>query len=127
MWQATVDPGMLEAVVRDHLNLSAPRTMVVLEPLKVTLVGCQRAPGPITVPDFPNEPERGSHPVQFGSTIYIERSDFKRAPEKGYRRLCPGQPVGLRYAGYAVILEEVVEKEGQVINVFFVCKFRCCL
>ena len=101
--------------MRDHLNLSAPRTMVVLEPLKVTLVGCARA-GPISVPDFPNEPERGNHPVQFSSTIYIERSDFKRAAEKGYRRLCPGQPVGLRYAGYAVALEEVIEKEGQVSN-----------
>ena len=109
----TVDPAMLEAVVRDHLNVSAPRTMVVLEPLKVTLLGCDRT-GPITVPDFPNEPERGSHTVQFGSTIYIEQSDFKRVAEKGYRRLCPGQPVGLRHAGYVMSLEEVVEKDGKV-------------
>lgn len=114
----TVDPAMLEAVVRDHLNLSAPRTMVVLDPLKVTILGCDRT-GPITVPDFPNEPERGSHAVQFGAVIYIEQSDFKRVGEKGYRRLCPGQPVGLRYAGYVITLEEVVEKDGQVMRVFF--------
>lgn len=113
--QVTVDPGMLEAVVRDHLNLSAPRTMVVLEPLKLTLLGCERTE-PITVPDFPNEPERGSHSVQFGPTIYIEQSDFKRVAEKGYRRLTPGQPVGLRYTGYVVAVEEVVEKDGKVVE-----------
>jgi glutaminyl-tRNA synthetase len=88
--------------------------MVVLEPLKVTLLGCDRT-GPITVPDFPNEPERGSHAVQFAPTIYIEQSDFKRVGEKGYRRLCPGQSVGLRYAGFVISLEDVVEKNGQVI------------
>ena len=37
--QVTVDPSMLEAVVRDHLNTSARRTMVVTQPIKVTVVG----------------------------------------------------------------------------------------
>ena len=33
--QGSVDPQMLEASVRDVLNVTAPRKLVVLEPLKV--------------------------------------------------------------------------------------------
>ncbi len=46
-----VDPVMLEAVVRGHLNLSAPRTMVVLEPLEVNITNF--------VPDLSYEIEVG--------------------------------------------------------------------
>ncbi|PSN53337.1 hypothetical protein C0J52_04083 [Blattella germanica] len=56
--QAVVNPHMLEAYVRDHLNISAPRAMAVLEPLKVTITNF---PFPestdVEVPNFPNNPE----------------------------------------------------------------------
>lgn len=31
----------------------------------------------LDVPDFPAEPERGSHTVSFTEVIYIERDDFR--------------------------------------------------
>ena len=103
-----VDPSMLEAVVRSHLNLSAPRTMVVLEPLKVNIVNLvKNVFYEISVPDFPEFPERGSHSIAFGPTIYIEKSDFKETIEKGYRRLAPGQAVGLKYADYVLKLLKI--------------------
>ena len=37
----TVDPSMLEAFVRSNLNVSAKRTMVVLELLKVKLINAK--------------------------------------------------------------------------------------
>lgn len=37
MAQATMEPHLLEACVRDVLNEQAPRAMAVLEPLKVTI------------------------------------------------------------------------------------------
>ena len=37
--QMGVDPQKLEAVVKDTLDLTAPRSMVVLVPLKVTIEG----------------------------------------------------------------------------------------
>jgi len=113
--QAAVDPMMLEASVRDHLNLSAPRTMVVLDPLKVTILNLDKVQK-ISVPDFPSEPERGSHDISFSNSIYIERSDFKSTEEKGYRRLSPGQSVGLRYAGYVITLVEAVQEKGEVVE-----------
>lgn len=35
--QTTTEPHLLESCVRDVLNETAPRTMAVLEPLKVTI------------------------------------------------------------------------------------------
>lgn len=75
--------------------------MVVLEPLKITIENFPSGkPIQVTVPDFPNEPEKGSHSVVFNKVLYIEASDFKETPEKGYRRLTLTQSVGLRHAGY---------------------------
>ena len=112
--QVTVDPGMLEAVVRDNLNMSAPRSMVVTQPLRVVVQGGLQ-PRQLSIPDFPAEPGRGEHKVTLQSPFYIERSDFKENPEPGYRRLCPGQTVGLRHAGFVLELVEAVrEKDGQL-------------
>lgn len=99
---------MLEAEIRNHLNISAPRTMVVLEPLKVNITNFVAGMSyEIEVPDFPDNPEKGSHKITFGQCLYIERSDFKDSEEKGYRRLSPKQSVGLRYAGYVLKLIKV--------------------
>ena len=114
--QATVDPAMLEAVVRDNLNVTAKRTMVVTQPLKVTVVGGLEKRN-ITVPDFPNEPDKGEHQINLESPFYIERTDFKEKMESGYRRLCPGQSVGLRYAGLVLELEDVIKKDGIVTEI----------
>lgn len=119
-----VDPSMLEAVVRGHLNLSAPRTMVVLEPLKVNIVNlAKNVFYEISVPDFPEFPERGSHNITFGQIIYIEKSDFKETIEKGYRRLAPGQAVGLKYADYVLKLKEVHKgSDGKVSAIDVECQ-----
>ena len=71
--------------MRDHLNTSAKRTMVVTQPVKVTVVGQGGARQTIRVPDFPNEPEKGEHEVVFQSPFYIERDDWRAEAERGYR------------------------------------------
>lgn len=109
--QASVDPSMLEASVRDVLNVAAPRTFAVLEPLKVTLVNQEAGATQISVADFPSNPEKGSHSIAFDRVIYIEKSDFERNPDKGYRRLTPNQTVGLKHANVVIKLKEVVEDE----------------
>eukprot|EP00096_Caligus_rogercresseyi_P014528 TRINITY_DN7026_c0_g1_i2.p1 TRINITY_DN7026_c0_g1~~TRINITY_DN7026_c0_g1_i2.p1 ORF type:complete len:237 (-),score=66.10 TRINITY_DN7026_c0_g1_i2:71-781(-) len=98
--QMTVDPSMLEASVRNYLNIHAPRCMAVLEPLKVKIRnGSDLNKTVKDVPLFPEDPSKGSRTLSISPEIYIEASDFKEVSEKGYRRLCPGQSVGLRYAG----------------------------
>lgn len=122
--QGSIDPSMLEASVRNHLNLSAARRLVVLEPLKVTLTDFLHAkPEYITVPNFPSDPEKGNHKVVFDKVIYIERSDFKEVPEKGYHRLSPDQAVGLRHAGYVIKVTEVKHDSlGNVQELFCTCE-----
>lgn len=122
--QGAVDPAMLEASVRDVLNLTAPRILVVLEPLKVTLKNFPvRSTNKISVPDFPNIPEGSQHEIVFNEVIYIERSDFKENPEKGYRRLSPNQSVGLRHAGTIIKLDQIVkDKNGAIIELICVCE-----
>nr|CAG4651602.1 EOG090X01EL [Triops cancriformis] len=122
--QMTVDPQMLEACVRDNLNVTASRVMVVLEPLKVTITNF---PAPrstdVEVPDFPNEPNKGSHKVILSNVIYIEQSDFKEVEDKNYRRLTPKQSVGLRHAGYVLSVSKVIKNtEGQVSELETTCR-----
>lgn len=118
--QAVVSPDMLEAVVREVLNETAPRVMVVTKPLPLNIVNFEQLNGDtkITVPDFPNDADKGSHTIQFDRTIYIEKSDFKVAADKGYRRLAPGQSVGLRYAGVVLEVDKVnTNTSGAVTSV----------
>ncbi|VEN41917.1 unnamed protein product [Callosobruchus maculatus] len=119
--QSTVDPSMLEAFVRDFLNNTAPRRMVVLEPVKVLIENFPfEKPVEISVPDFPSKPELGSHKVTFGKVIYIEKNDFMEVGEKGYRRLTKTQPVGLRHAGYVLEVVDVKKCGADISEV--VCK-----
>uniref|UniRef100_A0A8D8T7M1 glutamine--tRNA ligase n=1 Tax=Cacopsylla melanoneura TaxID=428564 RepID=A0A8D8T7M1_9HEMI len=118
--QAVVSPDMLEAVVREVLNETAPRVMVVIEPLPLNIVNFDQlnTENKFSVPDFPNDANKGSHEIHFDRTIYIERSDFKTTLEKGYRRLAPGQGVGLRYAGLVLEVDKVnTNSTGAVTSV----------
>ncbi|MCJ8735208.1 hypothetical protein PDJAM_G00244430 [Pangasius djambal] len=121
--QTTTEPHMLEACVRDVLNETAPRAMAVLEPLKVTITNLPAgAQTEIRVPDFPADESKGSHVVPFSKTIFIEQSDFREVMEKGYKRLTPGQPVGLRHAGYVISLQRVIkDNSGKVVELEVTC------
>ncbi|CAG0897953.1 unnamed protein product [Cyprideis torosa] len=117
--QTMVDPLKFDSFVRDELNRSAPRTMVVLDPLKVVLTAVPKeVPETIQVPDFPSDPTCSSnHRIRFGIEIYIERLDFMDVskPPKDFRRLCVGQPVGLHHAGVVIeVLEVVRDSTGAV-------------
>lgn len=122
--QSTVDVQMLESYIRDSLNISAPRAMTVLEPLKLVITNFP-SKGSVTVdvPNFPSDPSKGNHHVPFAATIFIEKTDFKEKDEKGYRRLTPNQAVGLRHAGYVVIFKEAVkDSKGEITEVHVTCQ-----
>ncbi|ALC46632.1 Aats-gln [Drosophila busckii] len=123
--QISVDPAMLEAAVRDVLNVSAPRRLVVLQPLKVTISNFPHAKAvELQVPDFPQNPGQGTHQITLDRVVYIEHSDFKLDPEKGYRRLSPQQSVGLRHAGLVISVEQVVRdtSTGEVTELVCRCE-----
>lgn len=113
---AFVDPVMVEAAVRDNLNLTAPRIMAVLEPLKITIKNIPNERKIIEVPDFPADDNSTKHKIIFENVIYIERNDFKESDERGYRRLTPTQMVGLRHAGYVISVSNIIRGKGGSIQ-----------
>lgn len=121
--QSTVDPSMLEAYVRDYLNLKAPRQMVVLEPLKIVIENFpDNQSKKIDVPIFPNNPDLGNRQAKFNKIIYIESSDFMEIGNKGFRRLTKEQSVGLRYTGLVLTVSDIVKKtDGTVSEIVCSC------
>lgn len=121
--QTTTEPHLLESCVRDVLNETAPRVMAVLEPLKVTITNLpDDFRSDVTIPDFPANEAKGSHTVPFSRTIYIEQSDFREVMEKGYKRLTPEQPVGLRHAGYIISFQKVIkDAQGKAVELEVTC------
>ncbi|KAI0233738.1 Glutamine--tRNA ligase [Lamellibrachia satsuma] len=124
MSQVVLEPAMLDACVRDVLNVTAPRAMAVLEPLKVSICNFpENQSGEVEVPDFPAEESKGSHRVPFEKTVYIEQSDFRETGDKNYKRLTCSQPVGLRHAGYIICVENVIkDAEGRPVELEVTCK-----
>ncbi|XP_068599707.1 glutamine--tRNA ligase-like [Brachionichthys hirsutus] len=121
--QTTTEPHLLDACVRDVLNDTAPRVMAVLEPLKITITNLpESTKSDVRVPNFPADEAKGSHLVSFTRVIYIEQSDFREVMEKGYKRLTPEQPVGLRHAGYVISVHKVIkDAQGKVIELEATC------
>eukprot|EP00055_Hartaetosiga_balthica_P018668 m.135083 g.135083 ORF g.135083 m.135083 type:complete len:768 (+) comp9826_c0_seq1:21-2324(+) len=99
-----VSPKLLEACVRDVLNVKATRVMAVLDPLKVTITSGDY-PSTVTVENNAVVEGSGTHAVPLCSVLYIDRDDFCIDPPKGYRRLTPTQSVCLKAAGLVLHTE----------------------
>ena len=84
----------------------------MLRPLKINIKKGGITKRKISIPDFPDTPEKGSHEIAFSDVIYIEKDDFMEVGDKGYRRLTKDQHVGLRYANYVVKFLNVVKKDS---------------
>jgi glutaminyl-tRNA synthetase len=114
----TVDTQMLEHFMREDLKLKAPRTMGVIDPLKVVITNYPE--GQVEMLDAeinPEVPEMGIRQIAFSREIYIERDDFMENPPAKYHRLFPGNEVRLKHA-YFIKCEEVIKDEdGNVIEI----------
>ena len=113
-----IDVALLEYCIREDLNRNAPRTMTVLNPVKLIIDNypegqSEELPGLIN----PEDPESGSRMVPFSRELYIEREDFMEDPPKKFFRLAPGQEVRLKYA-YIIRCDSVVkDKNGEITEI----------
>ncbi len=110
-----VDYDLLQFCVRDDLNLTANRVMVVMDPLKVTIENYPD--GMVEEFDAENNPEdtnSGTRKVPFSKTIYIEREDFTENPPKKWFRLSPGAEVRLKHAYYITCKDVIKDADGNV-------------
>lgn len=72
--------------------------MAVLNPIKVLLSDAPKDGRVLQVPDFPFDPSRGSHTVEFDDELFIDSSDFRLEDSSDYFGLAPGKSVGLKYS-----------------------------
>ena len=96
---STVDIALLEHAVRDDLNRRAPRTMGVLDPVRVVVENYPEGQvEPMSVLVNPEDEAAGSRTIPFSREIYVERDDVREVPPPKYWRLFPGNEVRLRGA-----------------------------
>ncbi|GHU57428.1 glutamine--tRNA ligase [Clostridia bacterium] len=110
-----VDYASLEACIRDELNVTAARRVMVLEPLRVVIdnfdeldFGGDGGGGSVSgdiaasvacvFPNNPNDKEAGTRTLPLTREVWIERSDFAAVPPPKFFRLKPGGEVRLMNA-----------------------------
>ncbi|MBL7760807.1 MAG: glutamine--tRNA ligase/YqeY domain fusion protein [Sediminibacterium sp.] len=112
-----IDVGLLEFCVREELNKTAQRRMVVFDPLKVIITNYDNGVEMLSSENNPEDEQGGTRELPFSREIYIERDDFMEQPPKKYFRLAPGQMVRLKSA-YIIRCEEVIkDASGQITEV----------
>jgi len=117
--ESWIDMTVLENSIRNDLNVSAPRVLGVLDPLKVVITNYpEDQVEDIEAKNHPQNPDMGTRTLPFSREIYIERFDFMENPPKKFFRLGIGREVRLRYA-YFITCQSVVKDEttGEIIEV----------
>jgi glutaminyl-tRNA synthetase len=114
----SVEMGVLENAIREDLNVSAPRRMAVLHPLKVVIENYpEDQVEELTAPNHPQDESMGNRMIPFSREVYIEQDDFLEvAPNKKFKRLVSGGEVRLRNA-YVIRCDEVIKNnQGDIIE-----------
>jgi len=110
-----VDINMLNFALRNDLEHSARRAMVVLNPIKVVITNWEEGREEVlTAPSHPARDDLGERQLPFTRELYIDRDDFMEEPPKKFFRLAPGKEVRLRNA-WVIRCDEVIKNDqGEV-------------
>ena len=114
-----IDASLLEFCVREDLNKTANRKMVVLDPIKLTITNYPDNDSELL--ETENNPEKensGSRKIPFNKNLFIEREDFKEEANRKFFRLTIGKEVRLKSA--YIILGTGLEKDadGNITQIF---------
>ncbi|KAI3927639.1 hypothetical protein MKW92_008092 [Papaver armeniacum] len=117
---STIRLDRLEYHIREDLNKTAARQMVVLRPLKVVITNLDDK----TVsyldakkwPDAQTDDASAFYKVPFTNVVYVERSDFRTTDSKDYYGLAPGKSVLLRYAFPIKCTDVIYSDDGQTVK-----------
>ena len=112
-----IDLSLLEFCIREELNSTAPRTMAILNPVKLIIDNYEEDRSEeLKTENLPNDPEN-LRSVSFSKELWIEREDFMEEPVKKWFRLAPGQMVRLKSA-YIIKCESVVkDADGHIAEI----------
>jgi glutaminyl-tRNA synthetase len=114
------DISILESSIRDDLNTNAPRSMAVIDAVKVVIENYPEEKIEILkAPNHPQNIEMGIREIYFSKEIYIDKADFKEiAPNNKFKRLAIDKEVRLRNA-YIIKANRIEKnKEGNITTIF---------
>ena len=94
------DVAILETSIRDDLNAIAPRSMAVINPIKLIIENYPEGKvESLKAPIHPQNEEMGKREIFFSREIYIDKEDFNEvSPNNKYKRLAINKEVRLRNA-----------------------------
>ncbi len=114
------DIALLENSIREDLNLSAPRTMGVIDPIKLVIENYpQGQTETLNAPLHPQNPAMGAREITFSGALFIERDDFMEvAPNNKFKRLAVGKEVRLRNAYVVRATTFDTDFDGNITTVY---------
>lgn len=93
-----IDLSLLEFCLREDLNNTAKRAMVVLDPIKLIITNYEDGKTEELHSENGPDESMGNRAIPFSKELWIEREDFMEVPEKKWFRLAPGSMVRLKSA-----------------------------
>ena len=114
------DISILESSIRDDLNNIAPRSMAIINPIKLVIENYPEGKiESIMAPVHPQNEEMGTREIFFSREIYIDKNDFKElAPNNKYKRLAINKEVRLRNSYVIKATHFNSDKEGNILTIF---------
>ena len=111
-----VDIELLEHCIREELNMTAPRRVAVLDPIKVVVTNYPEDKVEyFELPNNPNDENAGKRKVPFTRELYIDSSDFEEVPPPKFFRMKPDGEVRLMGA-YIVKCNEIIKNDDGSIK-----------
>lgn len=111
--------ALLESAVREDLNARAIRVSAVINPAKLIITNYPEGQvEELEAINNPEDPEAGSHTIEFSRELWMEREDFMEDAPKKYFRMTPGQEVRLKNAYIVKCTGCKKDENGEITEVY---------
>jgi len=117
-FDALNDMALLEAAVREDLNMRATRVSAVLNPVKLVITNYPEGQTEemVAVNNPENEAE-GTHTITFSRNLWIEREDFMEDAPSKFFRMTPGKEVRLKNAYIIMCTGCTKDADGNITEI----------
>ena len=111
--------ALLESAVREDLNARAIRVSAVINPVKLIITNYPEGQvEELEAINNPEDPEAGSHTIEFSRELWMEREDFMEDAPKKYFRMTPGQEVRRKNAQIVKCTGCKKDENGEITEVY---------
>ena len=115
----TIELAFLEHCLREDLNKTAKRVMVVLRPVKLIITNYPEGQSEtFEVENNPEDENAGTRTVSFSREAWVEQDDFALEPPKKYNRLFVGNEVRLKSAYIVKCTGCKTDDDGNVTEIY---------